>query len=370
MTLTQEQIEHLRTIQETSSFWADVAENQLPALADKIDNIDLTPIENKVDEGVSTLSTKIDNIDLSSVAKQGDNQEATNSAIFNTVNSINADAIANALMSRLILPMSFSGIRFQEGNYQGNSFLEAFANSENIVEIVDDSAITAPVFTGISNLRKLELNAILEFPAGYPKSSAPSLLQFRSKTSLLAYAHDNFPNTVESVIMDNLETLKQGSSGNGGGLFHSNYANLKVVEIPKLKGLGRWVEGVFYGATTNNLERLYLGTYVHFAHNSTSDLDGLKGFTTPSLLDVEVPLGHNEKINIPQWNPTIVFEDAEKTSQLISNIREHILNKIKDVSEETALTFTISTNMYDTITTIDTTLAQDFLDKGWILAGG
>ncbi len=64
MTQTQEQIEHLRTLQETSSFWADVAENQLPTLAEKIDNIDLTPIENKVDEGVSTLSDKIDNIKL------------------------------------------------------------------------------------------------------------------------------------------------------------------------------------------------------------------------------------------------------------------------------------------------------------------
>ena len=85
MNQTQEQIEHLRTIRETSSFWADVAENQLPALADKIDNIDLTPIENKVDKGVSTLSAKIDNIDLSSVAKQGENQEATNSAIYNSI---------------------------------------------------------------------------------------------------------------------------------------------------------------------------------------------------------------------------------------------------------------------------------------------
>lgn len=88
MKQTQEQIEHLRTIRETSSFWADVAENQLPALADKIDNIDLTPIENKVDEGVSTLSTKIDNIDLSSLAKQGDNQEATNSKIYDAVKAI------------------------------------------------------------------------------------------------------------------------------------------------------------------------------------------------------------------------------------------------------------------------------------------
>ena len=45
MKQTQQQIEHLRTIQESSSFWADVAENQLPALADKIDNIKLPEID-------------------------------------------------------------------------------------------------------------------------------------------------------------------------------------------------------------------------------------------------------------------------------------------------------------------------------------
>lgn len=55
----------------------------------KIDNIDLTPIENKVDEGVSTLSTKINNIDLSSVAKQGENTEATNTAILAEIKAIN-----------------------------------------------------------------------------------------------------------------------------------------------------------------------------------------------------------------------------------------------------------------------------------------
>jgi hypothetical protein len=45
MKQTQEQIEKLKTLQETSSFWADVAENQLPALADKIDNIKLPEID-------------------------------------------------------------------------------------------------------------------------------------------------------------------------------------------------------------------------------------------------------------------------------------------------------------------------------------
>jgi hypothetical protein len=57
--MIEEQIEKLKTLQESYDIIADTVESQLPALADKIDNIDLTPIENKVDEGVSTLSTKL-----------------------------------------------------------------------------------------------------------------------------------------------------------------------------------------------------------------------------------------------------------------------------------------------------------------------
>lgn len=62
-----------------------VAKSQ--AILSAIQNINLTPIESKVDEGVSTLSTKIGNIDLSSVAKQGDNVHATNTAIYESLKS-------------------------------------------------------------------------------------------------------------------------------------------------------------------------------------------------------------------------------------------------------------------------------------------
>lgn len=63
-------------------------ESKVEEVGSKIDNIDPTLIENKVDEGVSTLSTKIDNIDLSSVAKQGENTGATNTAILAEIKAI------------------------------------------------------------------------------------------------------------------------------------------------------------------------------------------------------------------------------------------------------------------------------------------
>ena len=51
----------------------------------------LASVESKVDEGVIALSTKIDNIDLSSI--KGYNPEATNTAIYDTLNEMKGDVI-------------------------------------------------------------------------------------------------------------------------------------------------------------------------------------------------------------------------------------------------------------------------------------
>lgn len=60
-----------------------------------VENIDLSSIENKMEEGVNNLSNKIDNIklpeiDTTELAKQGENQEATNSAILSALNGVAA----------------------------------------------------------------------------------------------------------------------------------------------------------------------------------------------------------------------------------------------------------------------------------------
>ena len=74
MTQTQQQIEHLRTLQESFDSLANVAEVQIPALSDKIDNIQLPKI------------------DITELAKQGKNQDATNSKILEEIGNM-ADAL-------------------------------------------------------------------------------------------------------------------------------------------------------------------------------------------------------------------------------------------------------------------------------------
>ena len=93
--------------------------NGIDTLSNKIDNIDLSSVENKVDEvkqavenikfpeidttelakktTLNTVSSKLDNLnveaDLTQVAKQGSNADATNSAIYSTLNEIKDDVI-------------------------------------------------------------------------------------------------------------------------------------------------------------------------------------------------------------------------------------------------------------------------------------
>ena len=95
MNQTQVQIEKLRTLQESYDVVADAVETQLPALADKIDNIKLPEIDTTELAKESTLnavSSKLDNlnveVDLSGVAKQGENADATNSKIYDAVKAI------------------------------------------------------------------------------------------------------------------------------------------------------------------------------------------------------------------------------------------------------------------------------------------
>lgn len=71
MIQTQQELERLKTLQESY----DDLSGGMSVLADKIDNI------------------KLPEIDTTELAKQGENQEATNSAIYGTLNEIKGDVI-------------------------------------------------------------------------------------------------------------------------------------------------------------------------------------------------------------------------------------------------------------------------------------
>ena len=77
MKQTQQQIEKLKSLRESLDWAIDLAENQLPELKSA-----LLEVKDKID------NIKLPEIDTTELAKQGENQEATNSAIFDAVKSI------------------------------------------------------------------------------------------------------------------------------------------------------------------------------------------------------------------------------------------------------------------------------------------
>ena len=95
MNETQKELERLRTLQESLDFYADVAENQLPALADKIDNIKLPGIDTTElakEATLNAVSSKLDNlnveVDLSVVANKLGDVESALEMINNTLGTI------------------------------------------------------------------------------------------------------------------------------------------------------------------------------------------------------------------------------------------------------------------------------------------
>lgn len=93
-----------------------------------------------------------------------------------------------------------------------------------------------------------------------------------------------------------------------------------------------------------------------------------------NLIDFEV--GAMETHLRTAWNPTNILNSTSMKTQLIINIKNHILARVSDRTGLSRLKFTVSTNMFnaisgETITWNDEemTLADAFLTKNWLLAG-
>ena len=127
----QETIDSLRTLtqqngaltRQNSQLINEVAkESTINTKAEEIkqavENIDLSPLENKMEEGVNNLSNKIDNIklpeiDTSAIAKQGDNPDATLTAIYKLLIGSNEPSpdIPEGVAERLALILEFFGMK-------------------------------------------------------------------------------------------------------------------------------------------------------------------------------------------------------------------------------------------------------------------
>ena len=120
MNETQKELERLRTLQESYDAVADAVENQLPALADKINNI------------------KLPEIDTSELAKQGDDKNATLTAIYKMLvgNDEPSQDIPEGVAERLSLILEFFGMKPIE-SYEFMTAEEVCSTLEEIMTSMD-----------------------------------------------------------------------------------------------------------------------------------------------------------------------------------------------------------------------------------------
>lgn len=175
----------------------------------------------------------------------------------------------------------------------------------------------------------------------------------------------------------------------GGNIINEAAPNLIIADFPylseinvgtvfnKLYGVGAFVNLRYVNMpslTTFNSGRLfwtaqaYVGIYKIYMPN-LSVINGTiwerADYPPTDLIDVEVgALETNFKFNA--WNPTNVIADPTKLAQLNANIRDHIAAKVSDRTGQTALIFTISTNLYNNL---EQATKDAFTAKNWEVRG-
>lgn len=105
-------------------------------------SIDLTPVENKLDEvksDVADVKTSVENIDFSTLAKQGTNADATLTAVLEALTGGNEPSpdIPEGVAERLAMILEFFGIK-TIGGYTFMTETEVTDGLEDIMQALDN----------------------------------------------------------------------------------------------------------------------------------------------------------------------------------------------------------------------------------------
>ena len=146
-------------------------------------------------------------------------------------------------------------------------------------------------------------------------------------------------------------------------------SNAEIIEIQDLE-----IINPFYQALALN------GTGVKEIHiPSLEQLNGAYGLVNDRMQDlIDLEVGEmTTNLVVNNWFAGNILSDADKKAKLIDNIKNHILARVSDATGGAQLTFVVYTNMYNSISGEmiewqgeEMTLADAFLTKNWLLAGG
>ena len=239
-------------------------------------------------------------------------------------------------------------------NFNQNGFAQSFA-SHTTLKFKNATGLTLP--DGVFNYIKAE--SLITTNRNCIYSTAQYIYVDAEQTITIQGAYSHFIQTSKGGSANTVGVMVNGIIKCGYG--HAILAPYDVV--------------LTSSGSLPNLRFLYCEGYTPTSNAAEPFITGMGG-STSQLEDVLVGNHFIYNLNCRAWNPTSVLADTDKKSKMISNIKNHILEKINDRTGESQLSFIISTNMYNNIASEQIewqgetmSLADAFLTKNWLLAG-
>lgn len=143
----------------------------------------------------------------------------------------------------------------------------------------------------------------------------------------------------------------------------SGWQNFKRIRCASLKRCNYLFESAANNAETcPSIEHIYLPSIEELVGGVVVET-AIYGM--PKLIDFEVG-ALRTKLYFRFWNPTTVLSTPEGIATINANIRDHIAAKVSDRTGQTALIFTISTNLYNNL---EQATKDAFTAKNWEVRG-
>ena len=145
--------------------------------------------------------------------------------------------------------------------------------------------------------------------------------------------------STDTLRFDALEEIT--SAGGGRGAFiEVPFPNLKKLDLSPVKSMGRPLYG---GSCLQGLESLDLS-----GSNNVNLCHGIYPANISTvLLLLKIKEGFAANLNLQYWSPTL---DSSNLQQFLSNFRSFIVLRLANRKSTTALTLTLSANVYNAVT--------------------
>lgn len=157
----------------------------------------------------------------------------------------------------------------------------------------------------------------------------------------------NVFNSIKHLCFDSLEEVNiksfRNAYGDGGvvGAFSNGFLGLETLSLPNLKRITRG-----YVVNSNKIYQSFKPCF-------------------SNLIDIEV--GEVEtNLNLEYWIPLDVLSTSDNIPIINENIRNHIAARVSDRTNNTALTITFYSGLYNNL---EQSTLDAFAEKNWIVAG-